>query len=151
EFRQGTLPDVSEVGAYDLVFARFLLTHLPDPEGAVRQMLRTTCPGGALAVEDIDFAGHFSFPRCPAFDRYVELYQEVVRRKGGDAQIGPRLLGLLLDAGLEDVRLRVVLPAFRQGRGKRLAPVTLEHIKDSVVAAGLASANEVDGLVRDLH
>src|SRR5262245_704489 len=109
EFRQGTLADVSEVGAYDLVFARFLLTHLPDPEAAVRQMLQAACPGGVLAVEDIDFAGHFSFPKCPAFDCYVELYREVVRRKGGDAQIGPRLLGLLLDAGLEDVRLRVVL------------------------------------------
>lgn len=54
------------------------------------------------------------------------------RRKGGDAHIGSRLLGMFLDAGLKDVRLRVVLPTFRAGHGKRLTAVTLEHIRDAV-------------------
>src|SRR5262249_15884755 len=102
-------------------------------------------------VEDIDFGGHFCYPACHAFDRYVALYREVVQRNGGDAEIGPRLLGMLMDAGLADVRLRVVLPTFHDGPGKRLAPVSLEHIRAWVVHAGLASATELDGLVRELN
>jgi ubiquinone/menaquinone biosynthesis C-methylase UbiE len=39
---------------FDLVYARFLLTHLPDPLAALRQMVRNTRPGGVVVVEDID-------------------------------------------------------------------------------------------------
>lgn len=114
-------------------------------------MAQAAVPGGAVAVEDIDFAGHFCFPACPRFDRYQALYEEAVRHKGGDARIGPRLLGMFLDAGLQDVRLRVVLPTFRSGPGKHLAAVTLEHIRESVVGAGLATNVEFDTLVRALN
>ena len=103
-----------------------------------------------VVVEDIQFSGHFCYPACPAFDRYVALYEEVVKRKGGDPNIGPRLLGMFLDAGLNDVDLDVVQPTYRQGAGKRLAAVTMEHIREAVVGAGLASDEEIDAIVADL-
>src|SRR5262249_16693038 len=95
--------------------------------------------------------GHFCYPACSAFTRYVALYTEVVRRRGGDANIGPRLLGMMLDAGLQNVRLRVVNPTYRRGLGKRLAEVTLEHIRRAVVAPGLATHAEIDALVEELR
>ena len=58
----------------------------------------------------------------------------------GDAAIGVCLLGMALEAGL-------VVPTFRDGEG---ACVTMEHIREAVVGAGMVSSREVDNLVAEL-
>lgn len=151
EFRVCGAAELAEEARFELVFARFLLSHLPDPAQALAQLVRAAKPGGVVVLEDVDFPGHFCYPECQAFVRYVELYQEVVRRRGSDPAIGPRLLGLCRDAGLVDVGLEVVLPTFHEGKGKSLAAVTMAHIRESVLAAGLATAAEIDGLVAALE
>src|SRR6185369_6185781 len=95
-------------------------------------LVRATRPGGQVAIEDVDFTGHFCHPECRAFRRYVELYQAVVRRKQADANIGTRLPGLLRLAGLEAIRVEVVQPTFLEGPGKHLATVTLLRIADAL-------------------
>jgi 2-polyprenyl-3-methyl-5-hydroxy-6-metoxy-1,4-benzoquinol methylase len=47
---------------FDLVYARFLLTHLADPAEAVARLVARLEPGGVLVVEDIDCSGHFLPP-----------------------------------------------------------------------------------------
>ncbi|MEI6635943.1 MAG: methyltransferase domain-containing protein [Planctomycetota bacterium] len=150
DFRTGSAGDLEDCSVYDLVFGRFLLTHLPAPEPALEGMVRAARPGGAVVVEDIQFTGHFSYPACPAFDRYVALYQDVVRHKGGDPNIGPRLLGMLLAAGVADVQLEVIQPSYRDGPGKRIASMTMEHIREAVVGAGLASNEEISDVVAEI-
>jgi ubiquinone/menaquinone biosynthesis C-methylase UbiE len=149
-FRMESVGDLREEAAYDLVYSRFLLTHLPDPGQALAHMVRAARTGGLVVVEDVEFSGHFSHPACPAFDRYIRLYQEMVRRRGGDPDIGPRLPGLFTDAGLEGVGLEVVQPTFREGPGKHIAAVTMEHIREAVVGAGLAGPEEVTTIVAEL-
>src|SRR5262245_5473393 len=149
-FRAGAVNDLAEESVYDLVFARFVLTHLSEPGKAVEQMVRTARPGGVVVVEDIEFAAHFAHPACPAFERYVSLYQQVVRRKGGDPDVGPRLFGLLLDAGLEQVELEVVQPTFTKGPGKLMAQVTMDNIREAVVGEALATGAEVDAILSGL-
>jgi ubiquinone/menaquinone biosynthesis C-methylase UbiE len=151
EFRLGDALELAEEAAYDLVYARFLLTHLSDPLQALRRMAAAARPGGALLVEDIDFAGHFCHPECPAFQRYQQLYEAAVRRRGGDARIGPKLLQLFRDAGLSQVEVQVVQPVFHEGEGKRLAAVTLEHIRESVIDLGLTTQGEVDRVLGELE
>jgi hypothetical protein len=149
-FRREAIHDLREEGAYDLVYSRFLLTHLPEPAAAVERLVSAARPGGLVVVEDIEFAGHFCYPACPAFNSYERLYQQAVLRKGGDPNIGPRLLGLLLDGGLQQVGVAVVQPTYRDGPGKRIAQVTMEHIREAVVTAGLASHEEIDAVIADL-
>jgi hypothetical protein len=149
-FRLGAATTLQETSAYDLVFGRFVLTHVREPDESLRRMVAAARPGGVVVAEDIQFTGHFAHPACAAFDRYVGLYQEVVRRNGGDPNLGPRLAGLFLDAGLEGVDLEVVQPTFREGPGKHMAAVTMAHIREAVAGSGLASEGEIDGIVREL-
>jgi len=149
-FETRNAEDLQDEGVYDVVHTRFLLTHLQQPGQVLASMLRALRPGGTLIVQDIDCPGHVCHPPCPAFDRYLDLYQAVVRRNGGDAAIGPRLPGLLRRAGVEDLRLDVVQPVFCDGEGKFVAPLTMDHIREAVVLAGLASHGEVDAIVADL-
>ncbi|HZT83011.1 MAG TPA: methyltransferase domain-containing protein [Gemmataceae bacterium] len=149
-FRRGDVFDLHEEAAYDLVYARFVLTHLSEPARALHRLLHAARPGGAVVVEDIDFPGHFCYPDCAAFRRYVELYEAVVRRHGGDPAIGPRLLGLMRGAGLGGLHLDVVLPTFFEGEGKRVAVVTLQNIRQAVEEAGLATPAEIDATITEL-
>jgi len=149
-FRAENVADLREVSVYDLVYSRFLLTHLRKPDEALERMVLAARPGGTVIVEDIEFAAHFCYPPCPAFTRYVDLYQRAVTRKGGDPDIGPRLVSLFLNAGLDEVHLEVVQPTFRSGPGKHIASITMEHIQDAVVQEGLASAQEVERIVAEL-
>ena len=114
----------------------------------MRQALR---PGGMIVIEDLDFAGHFCHPECPAFSRYVELYTRTVISRGGDPCIGPKLPGMLLDNGFERVDMNVVQPAGIDGEVKLLTPVTMENFADAVLAVGLATRAEVNELIAGLY
>lgn len=152
EFRREDITRPADLGAaFDVVYARFLLTHLADPGGAVVTLCRRLAPGGVLIVEDIDFTGHFCHPPSDAFQRYVALYSRVVRARGADPDIGPRLPGLLAAAGLGDLGVRVVQPAGFSGDVAAIAPLTLEAIAESLRQLGLAGAEEIDGTVRELR
>lgn len=150
-FRSESVSDLTDQATYDLAYSRFLLAHLPDPALVLARITRAVKPGGVVVIEDVQFTGHFCYPACAAFDRYVNLYQEVLRHKGGDANIGPRLPGLLGDAGLEKVKLEVVQPTFCRGAGKLMVPLTMEHTREALVQAGLASDAELTTLVAELE
>jgi SAM-dependent methyltransferase len=150
-FRQTEIGKCDFDPEFDVVYARFLLTHLPDPVAAITRMQGWLKPGGALVVEDIDFSGHFCHPESAALRRYVELYRGTVQRRGGDPHIGPRIPGLLVDSGLCGVGMHVVQPAGIDGEVKLLNPVTMENIADSVIADGLASQLEVEQIIAELY
>src|SRR5262249_3452098 len=58
---------------FDVVYTRFLLSHLSDPRVLIGTAHRHTRPGGVVIVEDIDFRGHFAEPECRALQQFVEL------------------------------------------------------------------------------
>lgn len=60
---------------FDVVYCRFLLSHVVSPGDVVREMADLVRPGGAVAVEDIDYRGSLCEPPSEAFQRYDELYQ----------------------------------------------------------------------------
>jgi SAM-dependent methyltransferase len=136
---------------FDIVYARFLLTHLPNPGDLISAMSRCMRPGGVIIVEDIDYRGHFAEPACPALDRSVELYTKSVQRRGADPNIGPRLPGLLREAGIEDVQMRLVHPAALQGGIKLLICVTLESIAEAALADGFATEVELRETIQALY
>lgn len=135
---------------HDLVYARFLLSHVRSPDAALTRLCDATRPGGTIVVEDVDFPGHFCHPPSAAFARYVELYQQVARHRGADPGIGPRLPALLRAAGVDDLQADVAQPVFLDGDGKRVTQLTLAGIRDAAIDAGLADAVEIDALLATL-
>jgi len=137
---------------FDFVYARYILTHLADPGGFLLAVCRHLRPGGMVLVEDIDFRGHFSEPDCPALGRAVALYTATVRKRGADPNIGPRLPGLLRDAGLANVGMNLVHPARMEPGGiKELIALTALRIGETAVSDGLATEAEMQETVSELY
>ena len=150
-FQRSDVRELADASLFDVVYARFLLTHLSDPAGAIRAFYQHLRPGGMIAVEDIDFKGAFTYPESRAYQRYDELYCATVRARGGDPHIGPRLPSLLRAGGFEQIGVAVVQPVGTEGEAKLLNPTTMEHIADAVIADGLATIEEIDEIVRALY
>ena len=150
-FQLSDIRETSTVAEFDIVYSRFLLTHLSDPVSIVRALYAQLLPGGRIAVEDIDFSGYFTYPKSEAFGRYHELYCATVSRRGGDPNIGPQLPQLLRRCGFEHVGVSIVQPVGTEGEAKLINPITMENIADAVLADGLATREEIDGVVRELY
>jgi SAM-dependent methyltransferase len=150
EFRKADVLALPGQAEFDLIYVRFVLTHLTDPGAALTRLRELLRPNGILALEDIDVSGCFTHPRSAAHERYAELYAQAARARGADADIGPRLPELLRGAGLARVQAGLVQPTALSGETKLIPLLTMQSIADAVVAGGHASANEVTAVVDEL-
>jgi SAM-dependent methyltransferase len=150
QFRRLNVQDWVEDSQYDCIYSRFLLTHLADPLHVLRKMLHAVRPGGMAVVEDIDAAGCFCHPHCAGFDAFVRLYRAAAARQGADADIGPKLHGMLLDAGWRNIKINVIQPTFASGEGKQISVLTLINITDSLLTEKLATEAELHSTLDDL-
>jgi SAM-dependent methyltransferase len=89
--------------SFDVVHAHQVLQHLTDPVAALVEMRRVLEPGGVLAVRDGDYGGFVWAPSDPLLDRWLELYHDVCRHNGADADAGRRLLGWAQSAGFTEI------------------------------------------------
>jgi SAM-dependent methyltransferase len=68
----------------DLIYARFLLSHLPDPLDLLRTWAGRLRPGGYLVVEEPE---DIATP-VPAFRRYLELTAGLIASRGAALYVG---------------------------------------------------------------
>lgn len=89
--------------SFDVVFAHQILQHLGNPLAALEEMRRVVRIGGMVAIRDADFGAFTWSPPDPLLDRWRELYHEVTRRNGANADAGRALKGWVRAAGLENL------------------------------------------------
>jgi SAM-dependent methyltransferase len=135
---------------YDVIVSRFLLSHLKSPENALSKFIEGLKSGGKVIVEDVDFDGHFCYPECSAFDKYVEFYTHLSKKRGMDPYIGRKLLLMVKNAGFDLQEFEIVNPAFNSGQGKSMGILTLRNIAQSILDDNLASEYELTSIINEL-
>ncbi len=146
--------DASEINfseEYDIVYTRFLLSHLKAPDELIGKMIRALKPGGKLLVEDIDFSGHFCYPPCLAFETYQRLFVTAARHNGQDPDIGLSLFSRLQGKGLHKIAYEVFQPSHHKGNGKWMAYNTMDKIKEAVGKQQLATSEEITAILQELE
>jgi SAM-dependent methyltransferase len=93
--------------SFDLVYARYVLEHVPDPQTVLEEMKRVARPGCRVVACENDESLIRWDPACPVFEGVWSAFQEYQRTLGGDSQIGRRLYGLFRSAGLNRIELSV--------------------------------------------
>jgi SAM-dependent methyltransferase len=142
-------------GAFDLVYARYLLEHVSDPEAVVVEMRRVTRPGGRVAALENDISLVRVDPACPTFDAVWEAFQRLQRQLGGDAHVGRRLYRLFRDAGLSRVELSVQPEVHWHGSPGFAAWIhnligNVEGARPGLIRAHLCDAEQIDRATAEL-
>jgi SAM-dependent methyltransferase len=91
--------------SFDHVFVCFVLEHLARPVEALAILDGLLRPGGTLTVIEGDHGSAYFHPDSDAARAAIRCRVELQRAAGGDSEIGRRLYPLMLEAGLEAVRV----------------------------------------------
>jgi SAM-dependent methyltransferase len=141
-----------DAGHFDLATARLVLVNVPQPEEIVAEMVRLVRPGGVVALHEAESTTQRCDPPSAAQTRLLELLAAFAERNGIDRAIGMRAPRLLRDAGLVDVEAHPLVHAYPAGHPRRtLLAEFVENARQGIVAANLASADELDALVAALR
>ncbi|HEY3968728.1 MAG TPA: methyltransferase domain-containing protein [Planctomycetaceae bacterium] len=98
------LPD----GSFDVVIARYVMQHAPDPQAVAQEARRLLRPGGLLVVIDADGAlWGVAEPVFPEFRTLHSVRGKAQAERGGNWFIGRRLGRILRQTGFARVGLDV--------------------------------------------
>lgn len=131
---------------WDFIHARLTLGHLPQRREILTRLIGALRPGGHILIEDWDAARTdmvLAAPTLEAAELYT-LFQETVGVKvftaaGTDRTWARRIHPAMLDDGLVDVHTVMHAQAWTGGGpGCHLVAVTIDQLRPSLLAAGLA-------------
>lgn len=92
---------------FDLVFCHYFLLWTRDPLRVLTEMRRVTRPGGVvLALAEPDYGGRVDYP--PELEAAGRLQAESLRAQGADPNMGRKLTGLFVRAGLRQVEAGIL-------------------------------------------
>ncbi|HEV3216313.1 MAG TPA: methyltransferase domain-containing protein [Vicinamibacterales bacterium] len=142
-------------GSFDLVYARYLLEHVADPEQVLREMRRVTRPGGRVAACENDISLLRIDPPCPAFEEVWAAFQRLQDSLGGDGRIGRRLFRLFRNAGFSKVELSVQpevhwfgSPGFSSWIRNVIG--NIESARDGMMTSGFSDAIRIEKAIAEL-
>jgi SAM-dependent methyltransferase len=148
-YQVADVTDVSLPGApADVIYARFLVVHLPDPHGAMAGWARQLAPGGFLVVEEPERIETDDGD----FGRYLELAAVVVEARGGDLYAG-RLLTTAVPpvAATELVFVRSTSLDVPAGRAATIFSLNLDTWRDDPAVTAVIGPGEVAALADRLE
>jgi len=134
---------------FDLVHARLVLVHVPDRERALRSMVKALRPGGRLLVEDADptlqplLCPDEHGPEQQLANRLRDGFRSLLAERGADLSYGRKLPRLLREAGLRRVEADAYFPLTSPACAA-LESATIRQIRDQLITAGLATAQDID-------
>lgn len=91
-------------GPADVLFCRFLLTHLPAPGDTIAAWASQLRPGGILLIDEVEWID----PGHPLLADYLAAVDALLTRQGHRLHVGPLLHELPAVAGLDRLASRVV-------------------------------------------
>ena len=135
---------------FDLVYCRFLLIHLSDPEAALREMRALLKPEGILACEDGDLSSAASEPPSK-LEAFSELFGALGPKWGVDYTLGRRLFHMVRAANFSQVEVTLNQPVFAAGENKRLLELSVAEAGPSFVAAGLLTKEQLNETIAEMR
>jgi SAM-dependent methyltransferase len=129
--------------SFDLVYCRFLLIHLAEPEQALREMHALLKPNGILVCEDGDLTSAGSEPPS-ALGAFTDLFGRLGPKRGVDYTLGRRLFHMVHGAGFPAPEITFNQPVLARGENKLLLELSVAEAGPAMVEAGLIAAEELE-------
>ena len=132
-------------GPADTIYARFLVTHLADPEAAIAVFASQLAPRGRLLLEEVERIESDG----EAFRRYLALVAAVLESQGQSLYVGPRVAEIAArHPGTRRSAVRVLAVDPRDAAG--MFSLNWETLREHAAVTARTTASERDGLAEAL-
>lgn len=144
-------------GSFEAAHIHQVLQHLSKPKCALQEAVRVLAPGGVIGITEVDWGTAVFWPRTSATDRFLEIYNEVAIRNGGDPNIGRRLRSMLEPLGLERMEIGALAWSFGDAdTTAQWGDLWWSRIQESNIATvatetGISTSEELAEVGADLH
>jgi SAM-dependent methyltransferase len=135
--------------SFDLVYCRFLLLHLPEPERALREMGALLKPNGILVCEDGDLTSAGSEPPS-ALGAFADLWGRLGPARGVDYTLSRRLFQMVQAASFPAPEITFNQPVLARGENKRFLELSVAEAGPAFVDAGLITAEQLERTVAEM-
>lgn len=137
-------------GSFDLIFSRWVFTHLPDRGRILSKAARWLAPGGRLVLEDAaDLAGDTRPPLTRQL--FQAAWPMALALVGTDRTWAEEFPEPLARAGLCRLELAADLPVAAPGTPMlRMLLITLELFRQPMIDAGAISAADFDAAIKEM-
>jgi trans-aconitate 2-methyltransferase len=133
-------------GPADLIFARFLLAHLPGPEALVEAWAKSLTYGGRLVLEEVEWIESGD----EVLLAYLALMAGVLRARQTELYIGPLLGSLHPPPETAIIHNDVATLSPQVGHAAQLFSLNLETVRHDPYVLANYPADEVNLLSREL-
>jgi SAM-dependent methyltransferase len=135
--------------SFDLIYCRFLLIHLPEPERALAEMRSLLKPNGILVCEDGDLTSAGSEPPS-ALGAFANLFGRLGPVRGVDYTLGRRLFQMVQAAGFPAPEIAFNQPVLARGENKRFLELSVAEAGPAFIDAGLITAEELERVLIEM-
>jgi len=134
--------------AFDLVYTRLVLMHLPQREQALEHMISALKPGGWLLVEEYDTASMLPDPIASPGEVFLKSHAAMLKffdDGGVDRRTGRKLFASLRAHGLSQVSAEARAFMFKGGSpGASLLKANLEQLRTPMIDRKYITPREFD-------
>ncbi len=142
--------------AFDSAFVCWLLEHVREPVGILKELRRVLQPGARLSCTEVLNSSLFVHPYSPATLRYWFAFNDHQWNLGGDPFVGAKLGNYLQAAGFQNVVTRVRTEHYDNRMPKRRAAFIEYWITlllsgaSGLIKAGKISSEEIEEMRSEL-
>ncbi|MDQ3022068.1 MAG: methyltransferase domain-containing protein [Bacteroidota bacterium] len=151
KFILGNLEDINlENDYYDLIYLRWVIDFVPQPEKFLLKLLDALKKGGVIAIQDYAYEGVALFPKGGAFDNIADAVRAYWRAGGGDPYFTVKIPAIFRKNNIELIEYKPVSLAGDKDSGviewaHRFFTVHLQLMADKKII----SQKEADAFLED--
>ena len=146
-FVEGDAAALDLDGGFDAAVGRLVLMHQPEPAKTLRSVAAMVRGGGIVAFQEYNVTSRsmVAFPPTPLWEDALGWIATALERAGVQTEMGFKLRGAFLEAGLPEPKMELNAPVGGGSRwgGYEFAAGTLKTLLPLVERFGIATAEEV--------
>ncbi|HEU5348199.1 MAG TPA: class I SAM-dependent methyltransferase [Ktedonobacterales bacterium] len=147
-FRAGDIRDWIPDQDYDAIVGRLILMYLPERAAILRRLAQRLRPGGVLAFQEYDISSdsHYVYPSSFLWQQVHDWITQGFGRAGAELQMGLKVYGSILEAGLPAPQLRyeAIIAGGPESPVYEFVAEVVRAMAPMLVKLGIATAEEVD-------
>ena len=136
---------------FDLIYCRFLLTHLSSPISVLNLAYKLLKTGGRLACEESTISASFCYPKQAAFTRWIKIWIGLKKLHKLPFDLGLKLPNMIREAGYSNICYSLVQPVLVSPEEKSLLRLNIIESLDYAIEDGLISHGEVNAYLKELE